>query len=223
MLVANGDPAPEETSKRNGASTMTFAVRLAPLMSSVCSGEAVPAEALNETKEPETSMRGTATTSPLTPTELGEAPLEATWIWPVRSPAVAVAATRAKTVVVGRFPPEGVSARLVAKTVPSRETSQPLGAVTVTLPANLVPPTVKVCGSEAVPWVVEKGARSPVTVKEGGADAVPLMATVFVAAPGLEIVMLPDGEPSAVDAARRTETVVVARVPPTGTMFRLTE
>ena len=119
---------------------------------------------------------------------------------------------RTEIVVDATDPLLRVRVREAEKLVPSVDTSKLAWAVIVTLLVRLDPLTEKVCAVEAVPCVAVKAAKEPVTVIDGGGTTVPLTATVLLLAPLLETVMLPLGEPTFA-AVRRTETVVLAKVP----------
>jgi hypothetical protein len=73
---------------------------------------------------------------------------------------------------------------------------------------------VKVCGAEAVPAVVLKADNVPVVVTDGGGTTVPLTATVWLVAPVLDTVILPEAAPTGAVALMRTETVVAPSEPP---------
>ena len=103
-----------ETSKLAGASTMTFAVRFAPLNEKVWAVEAVPCVAVKTANVPVTVIDGGGTTVPLTATVLLLAPLLDTVMLPLGEPTLAAADSRAEIVVPGKVPALGVNVRLPA-------------------------------------------------------------------------------------------------------------
>ena len=72
---------------------------------------------------------------------------------------------------------------------------------------------MKVCGAEAMPAVVLNIANVPVVVTDGGGTTVPLTATVWLVAPVLDTVTLPETAPTNAVALMRTETVVAPSEP----------
>jgi hypothetical protein len=132
---------------------------------------------------------------------------------PETAPAGAVALMRTETVVAPSEPPLTVKLRESARVVPSVDTSKLAGAFTVTLSVKFAPLTVKVCDAEAVPCVEPKATKDDKTLREGGNPTVPLAASVWLAAPALDTVTLPETEPSGAVAAIRTEIVVDAADP----------
>ena len=72
---------------------------------------------------------------------------------------------------------------------------------------------MKVCTAEAVPCVEPKATKDDKRLREGGNTTVPLAASVWLAAPALDTVTLPETEPLGAEAAIRTEIVVDATDP----------
>ena len=204
---------PLDTSKPEGAVTVTLPVKFAPLTVKVCGAEAVPAVVLNAASVPVVVTDGGGTTVPLTATVRLVAPVLDTVILPETAPAGAVALMRTEIVVAPSEPPLAVKLRESAKLVPSVDTSKLAGAVTVTLPVKFAPLTVKVCAAEAVPCVEPKATKDDKTLREGGNPTVPLTAKVCVVAAALDIATLPNTEPLGAVAAIRTEIVVDATDP----------
>jgi hypothetical protein len=199
---------------------VTLPVRLEPESCKVCSAEAVPAIALKGIKDPTTLIRGIAVTVAFTETVLELTPAVETEILPDKEPEGAAAATRTE-IDAETAPLDGVNAKLELKLEPLLETSNPDGAVIVTLPVRLEPLTVKVWTDEAAPSVVLKEASVPAVERDGGATTVPLTAIVLLLAPLLDNVMLPLGDPTLAAAERRAEIVVLANVPAPGVSVRL--
>ena len=179
----------------------------------VCGAEAVPAVVLKADNVPVVVTDGGGTTVPLTATVWLVAPVLDTVTLPETAPTNAVALMRTETVVAPSEPELTVKLREPAKLVPSVDTSKLAGAVTVTLPVKFAPLTVKVCAAEAVPCVAAKETKDDKTLKEGGNPTVPLAASVWLAAPALNTVTLPETEPLGAVAAIRTEIVVDATDP----------
>jgi hypothetical protein len=148
-----------DTSKPEGAVTVTSPVRFTPLTVKVCGVEAVPAVVLNAANVPTAVIDGGGTTVPLTATVWLVAPVLDTVILPEAAPTGAVALMRTETVVTPSEPPLTLKLRTSAKLVPSVDTSKLAGAATVTLPVRLAPLTVNVCAAEAVPCVPENGEK----------------------------------------------------------------
>ena len=98
--------------------------------------------------------------------------------------------------------------------------SKPVGAATVTSPVRLAPLTENCCATEAVPAVVLNEASVPVAVIAGGGTTVPLSDTVWLIAPTLETVMLPDTAPTGAAAVIRAKTEDTASDPPVGSSVR---
>jgi hypothetical protein len=179
----------------------------------VCGAEAVPAVVLKADNVPVVVTDGGGTTVPVRATIRLVAPLLDTVMLPETAPAGAVALMRTETVVAPSEPPLTVKLRESAKVVPSVDTSKLAGAFTVTLSVKFAPLTVKVCDAEAVPCVEPKATKDDKTLREGGNPTVPLAASVWLAAPALDTVTLPETEPSGAVAAIRTEIVVDAADP----------
>lgn len=59
-----------------------------------------------------------------------------------------------------------------------------------------------------------KGVNVPDVERDGAGTTVPLTPTVLLLAPPLETVMLPLGEPTLAAAERRTDSVMLTKVPP---------
>ena len=205
---------PLDTSKPEGAVTVTLPVKFAPLTVKVCGAEAVPAVVLKADNVPVVVTDGGGTTAPVRATVRLVAPALDTMMLPETAPAGAVALMRTETVVAPSEPPLTVKLRESAKLVPSVDTSKLAGAVTVTLPVKFAPLTVKVCAAEAVPCVEPKATKDDKTLREGGSPTVPLAASVWLAAPALDTVTLPETGPLGAVAAIRTEIVVDATDPP---------
>jgi hypothetical protein len=204
---------PFDTSKPEGAVTVTSPVRFAPLTVKVCVAEAVPAVVLNAANVPMVVIDGGGATVPLTATVWFVAPVLDTVILPEAAPTGAVALMRTETVVAPSEPPLTVKLRESAKLVPSIDTSKLAGAATVTLSVRLAPLTVKVCTAEAVPCVELKATKDDNTVREGGNPTVPLTAKVCVATPGDPMSIAPSKLPRGAEVANRTEIVVDATDP----------
>jgi hypothetical protein len=210
-----------DTSNPDGVVNVTLPVRFAPLTVKVCTAEAVPAVVLNATNVLVVVIDGGGTTVPLTATVWLVAPVLDTVILPETGPANAVALMRTETVVAPSKPPLTVKLRESAKLVPSLDTSKLAGAVTVTLPVKFAPLTVNICGAEAAPCVELKETKDDKMDSVGGNPTVPLTATVWLVAPLLETVTLPETGPFAAEAAMRTEIVVLPKVPLLGVRLRL--
>ena len=188
-------------------------VRFAPLTVKVCTAEAVPAVVLKADNVPVVVTDGGGTTAPVRATVRLVAPVLDTMMLPETAPAGAVALMRTEIVVAPSEPPLAVKLRESAKLVPFVDTSKLAGAVTVTLPVKFAPLTVKVCAAEAVPCVEPKATKDDKTLREGGNPTVPLAASVWLAAPALDTVTLPETGPLGAVAAIRTEIVVDATDP----------
>jgi hypothetical protein len=76
-----------------------------------------------------------------------------------RDPSAVLAAIRTEMVLLSRAVPLLARVWLDAKLVPSCETSNPAGAVTVTSAVKFEPVTANVCAADAVPAVVVKAVR----------------------------------------------------------------
>ena len=174
---------PFDTSKPEGAVTVTSPVRLAPLTVKVCGVEAVPAVVLNAANVPMVVIDGGGATVPLTATVWFVAPVLDSVILPEAAPTGAVALMRTETVVTPSEPPLTVKLRESAKLVPSIDTSKLAGAATVTLPVRFAPLTVKVCTAEAVPCVATNAEKLETAVTAGWEPTTPEAGSVRSVAP----------------------------------------
>jgi hypothetical protein len=178
---------PFDTSKPEGAITVTSPVRFAPLTVKVCGAEAVPAVVLKADNVPVVVTDGGGTTVPLTATVWLVAPVLDTVILPEAAPTGAVALMRTETVVAPSEPPLTVKLRESAKLVPSIDTSKLAGAATVTLSVRFAPLTVKVCTAEAVPCVATSAEKLETAVTAGWEPTTPEAGSVRSVAPAERI------------------------------------
>ena len=140
-----------------GRVKLTAPGRPAPLTRKDCAVEAVKSAVLIAESEEALTLSVGATTAPLTATArdtlagLGK-PVEAdTVTLPERATAADEAAKRTAMIWL-RLPLCGTRLRaLAAKLTPSVESSKPAGTLTLTLPGNPPPLTVKLCDAEAMP------------------------------------------------------------------------
>ena len=204
---------PFDTSKPEGAVTVTSPVRFAPLTVKVCVAEAVPAVVLNAANVPMVVIDGGGATVPLTATVWFVAPVLDTVMLPDTAPTGAVAVIRAKTEETASDPLLGASVREAKKLVPSVDTSKLAGAVIVTMPVRFAPLTVNVCAAEAVPCVAEKSEKLETATTAGRDPTTPEAGRALSDAPLELIRMLPETGPLGAEAAMRTEIVVDATDP----------
>ena len=202
-----------DTSKPEGAVTVTSPVRFAPLTVKVCGVEAVPAVVLNAANVPMVVIEGGGTTVPLSDNDWLVAPVLDTVMLPDTAPTGAVAVIRTKTEDTASEPLLGVSAREAKKLVPSIDTSKLAGAAIVTFPVRLAPLTVKVCMAEAVPWVAGNGEKLETAATAGWEPTTPEAGSVLSGAPLELIRIFPETMPLGTEAVNRTEIVVEATDP----------
>ena len=109
-----------------------------------------------------------------------------------------------------RLPPCGTRVRaLAAKLTPSADNSKPAGTLTLTLPGNPPPLTVKLCDADTVLTRVEKAA-SRLVLTESAGITVPLNLTMRLVVLSVETTKSPDRGPLGALAARRTAMAVGA-------------
>ena len=187
----------------------------APLTVKVRTSEAVDNGAMTAGKDVALTLSVGATTAPLTATVrdtfagLGN-PVEAdTVTLPERETAVDQAAKRT-TMLWLSVPPCGKRVRtLGAKLTPSADNSNPAGALTLTLPGNPPPLTVKPCDADTVLTRVEKAASLLVLTAMAGIT-VPLNLTMRLVVLSVETTKSPDRGPLGALVARRTAMLVAA-------------
>jgi hypothetical protein len=137
-------------------------------------------------------------------------PVEAdTVTLPERDTAVDQAAKRTAMLWL-RLPLCGTRVRALApKLTPSVDNSKPAGALTLTLPGNPPPLTVKLCGAEAMPTRADI-AGNVLVLTESAGITVPLNLTMRLVVLSVETTKSPNRGPLGALAARRTAMAVGA-------------